>query len=673
MYLKEATPSTELLGVTDLVSDSDFTDVDTAPSSIDSVSSGSSGKFVPIPSFDQMILDEIEEMFTKDVNIETPERAAARLLRRLLYQVVEHNSDPDTKKRRRTEFCWPTVHTLPPIAIAHLIMHFYHVRVVIAEDVSLVDNTDSGLLAIYIDDEGIYSSAPDVLENIILRFNSTISAVDERLTEKRLKALAPRQCPEQTLIPLANGFFDPRTKELSPFTPDVVFDSKFAVNFVPDPPLPVYEPTGQSAFEMLTAPWPDDCVKDNFQGLFWQIYRSIFTGSKGKIIHLTGSPRTGKSVQIDIWQALVGAASVELSLSEAAGRFGRGDIVGKRLLFDAEMGGRAHLEAAIIKKIATGDVLTIERKHRDAFRYRPRALWAMAGNAGSMSSFDDKSMGVTDRFLHIPFETVMSNDRDGGAKEFLTSGPVLEWATYHALVDTPDFSTYEEPVSVLRTGGAVNAETMEMPHFLAWLEDDSRAAFNVMSTDFLPRAWLYDMYITYLETTAPAASPMKLGKLLEALHPYLDSEVWDRAGDARAYVAPDVWRMENYRPVDVDKFPRGQAGARFLGGQQRGFKRRAGEAFPSSSVLKNVKIKIHNPDGSADVEFTTLDTFTYSNIHVVLDNPEAVAEIAYSPVPLSEETLRRLVFPFGFASHKPVERRIKYQDKIHVFTSRKPQ
>lgn len=628
-------------------------------------------------SRDQMVHDEVEAVLADPSAMQSPEAATSRLLERLEFLIFAHNTDPDTGKRRRTEFCWQPVQVLPPYAIARLAAALFDIRHLVTED-----NDRLGQCIVYDATTGLYTTDQLYMRQILTRFNKTLTARDESRVLDFLPTFVPRVVEDscRQAVPVKNGIFDPGTRTLVPFTPERVYLSKIDIS-IPEvePDMPV-APDGRTLLELLTAPWQSDCYTDDYGGLMWQILRSVVTGSIGEAVHLYGPPMTGKSVFVDLCVALAGKKySRRLSLSDAVNRFGLSGIVGAKLLYDAEMGGKKFLESDNVKRIITADTLTIEDKYKTPFAYRNRALWIMAGNTGSMSSFDDKSTGVAIRFIHVPFTHKMQDCRDADIAEFLTSEPCLEWILFHILHDVQDFKKFDRPPSVQRADAEIAEEMGVMPSFVAWLTDTTEYMVQMARSTFVPRDWIYDKYLLYMQESSPHSKvTMSLSGFMRALEPYLDPRQWQDVGGSQYRVASRFWRLESaqrgkYSDARVETVrPSSSFTDEFyLQGRHRGLLR-----------VDDAKVTFSQDD--VMIRFDDAKMWYEKSLYDCLVNPQLgtffsalyrddVKTELTSKIELPDAFLRRLLFPLGERSYTQKTRRIFVNGVPREFTLERPQ
>src|SRR5690606_37908982 len=89
--------------------------------------------------------------------------------------------------------------------------------------------------------EGLYVTDEDLLSDWVYQLNETATSkqVDEVITYVRRRAPKRERTTDPDLVPVNNGVFNYKTKELMPFSPDYVFLSKSTVDFDPEAENPV--------------------------------------------------------------------------------------------------------------------------------------------------------------------------------------------------------------------------------------------------------------------------------------------------------------------------------------------------------------------------------------------------------------------------------------------------
>ena len=97
-------------------------------------------------------------------------------------------------------------------------------------------DTAYDLLGLYMDsgpDEGTYVTSEEEFYKIARRFNRRLESRQFDEAMKVLRTIVPRRlrCMDKDLIAVNNGIFNYDTKQLEPFSPDIVFMTKSHVNY----------------------------------------------------------------------------------------------------------------------------------------------------------------------------------------------------------------------------------------------------------------------------------------------------------------------------------------------------------------------------------------------------------------------------------------------------------
>lgn len=143
-----------------------------------------------------------------------------------------------------------------------------------------------------------------------------------------------------------------------------------------------------------------------------------------------GSGRNGKSVLLDVLRRIVGERFISNMSIQAltTQRFSTASLVGKKLNIASEEESK-FIKCDVFKGLVAGDVMTVERKHRDPFDYRPNAKFLFSTN--QIPVFDSTDVAIRDRVFIIPFYRYFSEDerdRDLSNKLKAETGAILGWA-----------------------------------------------------------------------------------------------------------------------------------------------------------------------------------------------------------------------------------------------------
>jgi len=197
------------------------------------------------------------------------------------------------------------------------------------------------------------------------------------------------------LAPCRNGLLHLPTRRLEPLTP--LFFGMNAVEFDFEPDAP--EPEGW--IEFLDSLWPDDpeaiATLQELMG-----YALTTETRQQKAFLLVGPKRSGKGTIARVLKALLGAANVAgPTLSALGTNFGLAPLIGKPLavISDARLSGRAdqHVIAERLLSITGEDLLTLDRKHREAWTGTLPTRFLLLTN--ELPRIADSSGALASRFI----------------------------------------------------------------------------------------------------------------------------------------------------------------------------------------------------------------------------------------------------------------------------------
>jgi phage/plasmid-associated DNA primase len=167
------------------------------------------------------------------------------------------------------------------------------------------------------------------------------------------------------------------------------------------------------------------------------------TYHQANMVWLIGPPGAGKSVLQGVIEALLGPSNcVPSTISQLDGQFHLRSWIGKRLAIfpDLDVSGRVDKKKIVelLKMLATGDPMTVDRKHLDEIvGYRNMARMLIAAN--QMPSLPDPSVSFDRRSMCFEFRhPVKKSEMDPHLLETLTSPRSLAGVLLLALIGLID-------------------------------------------------------------------------------------------------------------------------------------------------------------------------------------------------------------------------------------------
>jgi P4 family phage/plasmid primase-like protien len=214
-----------------------------------------------------------------------------------------------------------------------------------------------------------------------------------------------------------------------------VFFSHSPLYFGPPGPNYNYDPEARSPeFEtMLATALPDPELRQLVQE--YGGYTLTTSCAYQMFMVFVGGGSNGKNTVGDIIAAVNGPANVcSVPLANFGDRFALWPLARARLNYVSELptthgSGSVRLAEEKLKAMTTGDVIRVERKHKDTYDVRPTAKLLFLGN--ELPPLYDRTEGVWRRMLTVPFDQVIPEEKripDYARKIFKKEAPgILNW------------------------------------------------------------------------------------------------------------------------------------------------------------------------------------------------------------------------------------------------------
>lgn len=245
--------------------------------------------------------------------------------------------------------------------------------------------------------------------------------------------------PADGLVNLKNGVLDVKNKKLLPHSPDYNFTYVLNHKFDADAECPLWENFLLEVFN------------NNIEliDLSQRLFGYLLIGGRPflhKAFVLLGEGRNGKSTYLDIMRAVIGTESYStVSMSKLDKEFSVVAIDGK-LANIVEEAPNDEINAEAFKNLVGGGEIQASHKGLDEYKFRCNARFVFSCN--EMPIFKDKSVGLEDRLVFIPFRRFFRLDERDTLlidKLLLELPGVLNWAIEGACLIMRDrvIPTYE--------------------------------------------------------------------------------------------------------------------------------------------------------------------------------------------------------------------------------------
>ncbi len=288
------------------------------------------------------------------------------------------------------------------------------------------------------------------------------------------------------ILNLKNGLLNIYTRELKPHTPAFVSLVQSPVAYDPDARAPVWEGCIKA--------WMEGPESEKKTQLIQQFSGYCLSSSMeyDKALFLVGDGGNGKSTFVDTISRVIGPdGTSHIDLEGLYGQYGMKGLIGKRLNIIEEVHGN-YYQSNKLKKLISGEPVTIDIKYKDQFSFRPQAKFIFAVNI--MPRVDDTSTATERRMCAINFRNNFRNNPNTALRSdvgLLASElpGILNWMLDGAknLSETGSFVITQEQIGML---SEYRQENSSVEGFIAeCVEKDEAADTNTRD--------LYDEYKAY--------------------------------------------------------------------------------------------------------------------------------------------------------------------------------
>lgn len=193
-----------------------------------------------------------------------------------------------------------------------------------------------------------------------------------------------------------NGLLNIRTRELMPHDPNFVSFIQYPVDYDPKATCPVW-------LDCLDAWMAGEEQKE--KTLLLQQFAGYCLSSSmfyDRALFMVGDGGNGKSTFVDTIAMIIGKeATSHIDLESLYGQFGMQGLIGKRLNIIEEVHGN-YYQSNKLKKLISGETVTIDVKYKPQYTFRPQAKFVFAVN--QMPRVDDISTATERRICAVTFK-----------------------------------------------------------------------------------------------------------------------------------------------------------------------------------------------------------------------------------------------------------------------------
>lgn len=308
----------------------------------------------------------------------------------------------------------------------------------------LFDMEENTRLAMYQPKEGIYTQNETQIKRVIgwLEPKHNARAVNDVIFHIWKEAKIKPKTVSRYLIPVKNGVFNLKTKQLESFSPNYVFTSKIATSYAENPSLPKFNDWDVESWLNEIA-----CGDAQITTLLWQVISDAINGnySRKKSIWLMGDGSNGKGTYQQLLYNLIGPQNIAtLKINQFSERFKLALLVEKVAVIGDDVGAGIYIDdSSEFNSVVTNETILIEVKNR--MPYSARMYVTVIQSTNEMPKIRNKSNGTYRRLLIVPFNASFEGAKDDWRikEEYINRKEVLEYVLHKAV--NMDFERFIVP------------------------------------------------------------------------------------------------------------------------------------------------------------------------------------------------------------------------------------
>ncbi len=347
-------------------------------------------------------------------------------------------------------------------------------------------------------EEGTYSSNEKYFKCKIREIKPNITKAELDIVKDMIESKAPavEVNHDEDLIAVNNGLFNFKTKELEPFSPEHVFLGKIKINYNPQATNVVLTNPDGTAWDVES--WMKTLSDDpEVVDLLWEICSATVRPNVrwNKSIWLKArSGNNGKGTFCTLLRRLCGGNAVSLSLKQFKSQFGLSRLIGANAVIVDEVRVNDYVDdVENLKTAVTGDVLNIDRKHKESVLYQYNGVVVFCVNG--VPRVHDKTGSFYRRLLIVPFDHCFTGAENPTIKgSHLSDTRVLEYVLYKVL--NMNFYKLSEPAACTAELDAYKEFNDNVLQFMQEILPEAK-------WDLLPFSWLFACYKSWFRKNIP--------------------------------------------------------------------------------------------------------------------------------------------------------------------------
>lgn len=253
--------------------------------------------------------------------------------------------------------------------------------------------------------DGIYISGQDEIESVMIYHIPQLNRAKRKEVFDYLELLIRDNTPIENAnyIAFRNGVYNIENDELLSFSPEFIITNKIEWDYNPS----AYNELADHTLDKIS------CKDEKIRNLLEECIGYTFyrRSEIGKFFMLTGDGSNGKSTYIDLFKTILGEKNiVALELQELGERFKTAEMFGKLANIGDDIGDEFVANTAVLKKLATGDRLNVERKGQNPFDFNNYAKLIFSANSIPRMGKGKDNSALLRRMIIIPFNATFSDE-----------------------------------------------------------------------------------------------------------------------------------------------------------------------------------------------------------------------------------------------------------------------
>lgn len=343
------------------------------------------------------------------------------------------------QKDQRTVTPQPNVSTVAKVLGKHC--HFAFIGEGAISDVSK--------LYMYHLDLGYYVSSDDIFRKLLLKYDNRLTShrfFNELIAYIRTETKIQPPLSDYRYIPVANGVYNIKTKQLEKFSPKFIITSKIKTSYNPFAKKPILG--GWFDFDKWLGALA--CNDKELVALLWQVMNEAINPNRTrkKMVLLVGDGNNGKGTFQALLENLIGRENISNLKPDQFGKeFYLGALEGKVCNIGDDISNKYLDEVSDLMSIVSGDPVQVNKKGKQPIEARFKLLCIFSGN--DLPSARNKTTGWYRRLCIIPFNADFNGEteRPEIKDEFIRNKTLLEWVLFQIL-NMADFDKFIEPKAV---------------------------------------------------------------------------------------------------------------------------------------------------------------------------------------------------------------------------------